>query len=109
MQGLWTVQCTRVTGFGAGVLTLINGQLFGGDSGRLYTGTYSQNGNNVTARVHVERFSETPGMQSLTGTNTFDLDLSGTVQGNTANICGVIPGTSTRLAAALTKRGNLPS
>lgn len=109
MQGFWTVQFTGVQGIGAGVLTLINGQIFGGDSGMVYTGNYNQNGNNITARVHVERFTATPAMQSVMGPNAFDLNLSGTVQGNTANIAGEIPGTSMRLTAVLTKRGSLPS
>ena len=105
----WTVQFTGVQGFGAGVLTLIKGQVFGGDSGMLYTGTYSQQGSAVTARVHVERFSATPAMHSVMGPNTFDLDLTGTLQGNTATISGVMPGTTMRLTAALTKRADLPA
>jgi hypothetical protein len=58
---------------------LIKGHIFGGGSGMLYSGTYDQNGNNVSARVHVERFAATTGMQRVRGANTFDLDLSGTV------------------------------
>src|SRR5580658_7553248 len=56
MEGFWTVQFTGVQGWGAGVLTLIGGRLFGGDSGFLYTGTYTEQGNALTARVHVKRY-----------------------------------------------------
>jgi len=109
MQGFWTIQFTGVQGFGAGVLTLINGQVFGGDSGMVYTGTYSQQGDTVTARVHVKRFTATPGMQSVMGPDEFDLALTGTKQGNTATVSGTIPGLPMRLNATLTKQGNLPA
>ena len=107
MQGFWTVQFSGVQGFGAGVLMFVNGQVFGGDSGMLYTGTYSQQGNTVTAHIHIERFAATPSMQSVMGPNTFDLDVTGTVLGDTATVAGVIPGTPMRLNATLTKRSNL--
>ena len=109
MEGSYKVQFTGVQGFGAGVLTLVGGQIFGGDSAMLYTGTYQQNGNSLTALVHVKQHTATPGMQSVMGVNEFNLALTGTIQGNTAVASGVIPGTQMKLNAALTKLGELPA
>ena len=49
MEGFWTVHFKGVQGLGAGVATLIGGQVFGGDTGFFYIGTYSQQGNTMTA------------------------------------------------------------
>jgi hypothetical protein len=106
MEGFWTVQFTGVQGWGAGVITLIGGQLFGGDSGFLYTGTYTQHGNALTARVHVKQY--VVGGVNVMGRNEFDLELSGTMQGNTITATGSIPGTPLRLSGTLTKQGVLP-
>lgn len=107
MEGFWTVQFTGVQGWGAGVLTLIGGQVFGGDSGFLYTGTYTQEGNTLTARVHVRQY--VPGVANVMGRNQFDLELTGTLQGNTITATGNIPGTPLRLNGTLTKQGDLPA
>jgi hypothetical protein len=108
MEGFWVVQFTGVQGFGAGVLTLIGGQIFGGDGGMLYSGTYSQTGNILQARVHVTRHTKIPGVQSVMGTDDFYLDLNGTLQGNMLTVSGTIPGTQMHLTAALKKQADLP-
>jgi hypothetical protein len=107
MQGFWTVQFNGVQGWGNGVLTLIDGHLFGGDVSFLYTGTYGQNGNELQAQVHVSRYA--PGAQNVMGRDNFDLALTGTLQGNIVNAVGTIPGTPLRFSAVLTKRGELPA
>jgi hypothetical protein len=108
MEGFWIVRFTGVQGFGAGVLTLIGGQIFGGDGGMLYSGTYNQTGNTMQAHVHVTRHTSIPGVQSVIGTDDFYLDLTGTLQGNTLAASGTIPGTQLKLNAALTKQAELP-
>ncbi len=50
---------------GAGVITLVGGQLFGGDSAFLYKGTYTERGNTLTAQVQVNRYAA--GMGSVMG------------------------------------------
>jgi len=57
MEGFWTVQFQGVQGMGAGVITLVGGQLFGGDSSFLYKGTYAEQGNTLTAQVQVNRYA----------------------------------------------------
>jgi hypothetical protein len=106
MEGFWTVQFNGVQGFGWGVVTLIGGQLFGGDSSFLYTGTYTDQNNTLAARVHVQRAA--PGAQSVMGRDQFDLELTGTLQGNSIAAAGSIPGTPLRFQAKLTKHGELP-
>jgi len=107
MEGFWTVQFTGIQGWGAGVLTVVGGQLFGGDSSFLYTGTYQQNGNSITAHVHVKRFA--PGLPNVMGREEFDLELAATLQGNTAKATAKIPGTQLQLVGTLTKQGSLPA
>ena len=107
MEGFWTVRFKGMQGVGAGVITLIGGQLFGGDSGFLYTGTYSQTGEGMQARVHVKSY--VPGVPNVMGREEFDLELSGTKQGSTLEAAGSIPGTQLRFSATLTKRSELPA
>src|SRR5947209_15161393 len=106
MNGFWIVQFTGVQGWGAGVLTLTGGQMFGGDSNFFYTGTYSQQGSTLSARVHVKQYL--PGVASVMGRNEFDLELTGTLQGKSITATGSIPGTSLRLNGTLTKQADLP-
>ena len=108
MTGFWVVEFKGVQGFGSGVLTLINGQVFGGDSSMLYTGTYTEQGNTLRARVHVRQHTAVPGMQSVMGRNEFDLELNGTLEGNTITATGTIPGSQMRLNATLRKQGEVP-
>lgn len=107
MEGFWTVQFTGVQGFGFGVVTLIRGEVFGGDSGFVYTGTYTNQGNTLNARVRVHRGA--PGVQSVMGRDQFDLELTGNMQGNSIVANGSIPGTPLRFQATLTKRSDLPN
>jgi hypothetical protein len=107
MEGFWTVHFKGVQGLGAGVVTLIGGQLFGGDTGFCFTGTYSQQGNTMTAHVHVKQ--HVAGMANVMGRSEFDLELNGTMQGDTISVTGKIPGTSMHLAGRLKKQGSLPA
>jgi hypothetical protein len=107
MEGFWTVQFTGVQGLGCGVITLMKGQVFGGDSSFLYSGTYGQNGSVLHAHVHVKRYA--PGLQSVMGRDEFELELTGSRQGGTINATGTVPGTPFRLEATLTKRSQLPA
>ena len=107
MEGFWTVHFKGVEGLGAGVATIIGGQVFGGDTGFFYVGTYSQQGNNMTAYVHVKQ--HVPSMANVMRRSEFDLELNGTVQGDTISVIGKIPGTSMHLAGTLKKQGSLPA
>lgn len=108
MEGFWTVQFQGVQGMGAGVVTLIGGQLFGGDSGMLYTGTYTAQGNKFQAKVQVNRYANTTGIVSVMGMDRFSLDLNGTIEGGRGALSGTATGTSLRFSASLAKQGDLP-
>jgi T3SS negative regulator,GrlR len=106
MEGFWTVQFTGVQGWGAGVVTLIHGRVFGGDSAFLYTGTYTADSNNLNAKIQVRRFAQ--GMGNVMGRDQFELELTGTLKGNTITATGSIPGTPLKLTGTLTKQADLP-
>lgn len=105
MEGFWLVQFKGVQGFGGGAVTLVHGKVFGGDSGFMYSGTYEEQGNTLNAKIHVKR--SFPGTQSVMGQEKFDLELSGTLQGNVIAAKGSIPGTNLRFEAQLTKHGDI--
>ena len=106
MEGFWTVQFAGVQGMGAGVIALVGGALFGGDSAFLYEGTYMQQANTLTAQVHVSRYAA--GVGNVMGRDTFDLDLTGTIEGSAGKLSGTVPGTPMRFSASIAKRGDLP-
>lgn len=106
MEGFWTVHFNGVDGFGSGVVTLIGGQVFGGDSGFLYTGTYTDQANTLNARIHVQLY--VPGASSVMGRDQFDLELAGTLNNNVITATGTIPGTPFQFRARLERQRNLP-
>jgi hypothetical protein len=107
MEGFWTVQFVGVQGWGAGVVVYIGGHVFGGDSAVMFTGTYDLQGNAVAIRMHVKQIA--PELMNVMGRKEFDLDMSGTLDGNTLKLAGNIPGTELRLVANLTKQCDLPA
>jgi uncharacterized protein DUF6680 len=107
MEGFWTLQFTGVQGWGAGVITFMDGQILGGDEGYLYDGTYTRQGNGFVARVHVKQF--VAGVPNVMGRTEFDLEMTGTKQGNTITATGAIPGTPLTIAGSLTKQRDLPA
>lgn len=107
MEGFWTVQFIGVQGWGSGVVVHIGGHVFGGDSVVMFKGTYDQQGNAVTERIHVRQIA--PDLMNVMGRNDYDLDLSGILDGDTLKLAGNIPGTELHLKAILTKQCDLPA
>jgi hypothetical protein len=103
MVGLWTFQFAGLQGFGSGVVPLTeDGQVLGGDSAFTYIGTYTRNGRSLAATMHVKRYStDIPG---VLGRDEFDMNLTGTLQGNIIVVQGAAPGTETRLSGTLTRQ-----
>jgi hypothetical protein len=89
-DGFYIVQFKTPRGAGAGVLTLSNGQLRGGDSAIMYTGTYSQDGENFSAQVSTKR--HTQGMPSVFGVDAVNLTLAGKSSNGTASCTGAAAG-----------------
>lgn len=105
MEGFWLVQFQGVQGFGGGAVTLVKGKVFGGDSGFLYAGSFTDQGGTLSAKIHVKRYF--PGAPSVMGRDEFDLELAGTLQGNTIMAKGTVPGTALAFQAKLTKQGDI--
>jgi hypothetical protein len=76
LNGIYRVTFTGPQGSGKGIVVGKNGQLTGGDTGFVYTGTYEANGNQLTAKIRVEK--DDPQMAGVFGPLTdFELEISG--------------------------------
>jgi len=107
LEGFWTVHFVGMEGWGKGVVVYIGGRIFGGDSVVMFTGTYDQQGDAVTSKIHVTQID--PQLMGVMGRNEYDLDLAGTLKENKLNLSGNIPGTDLRLKATLHKQSDLPA
>jgi hypothetical protein len=80
MQGFWTVKFGTPRGTGAGVAYFTENQVFGGDSGFTYIGTYETRDKEIAATLRVN--PHTPGMASVFGNGQpFDLTIAGSNEG----------------------------
>jgi hypothetical protein len=73
-------------GEGHGIISLMDGNLSGGDNVSSYTGTYVQAGDEFTATIAVERHSQ--GQPSVFGIDNVDIALSGKSTSTTASCFG---------------------
>lgn len=87
-DGLYKVQFRTPAGSDAGVVVLHQGTLQGGDAVMYYFGTYTEAGNQASADVEIHRHS--PGRAFL-GRDDAQINLKGTVQGDTAQLTGTAP------------------
>lgn len=111
MEGVWTIHFVGVNGFGTGVVTLINGNVLGGDQGYLYIGKYSELNDAFKAQVKVTKYAT--GVTNVMGLDTFDLEIHGLEMlaagaPTKLHITGTIPGTDLKLSGVLTKHVDLP-
>ena len=73
-------------GEGYGIVSLMEGNVSGGDNVSHYTGTYVQDGDEFTAAIAVER--HTQGQPSVFGIDNVDITLSGKSTPTTASCFG---------------------
>lgn len=108
LEGFWCVNFRSSDGRqGAGVAVLKGGQVFGGDSGFTYTGTYTEDGDQVKVHLHIEKFANT--QQSVfEGLNNYDLELSGSVTGTKGQLKGSPQGRAGELVVQIERRQTLP-
>jgi len=106
VEGFWTVQFKGVQGWGTGVVVYTGGRIYGGDSAVMFTGTYSQQGDAITVRLHVKQIA--PGLMTVMGRSEYDLDLAGKLDGDKLHLSGSIPGTQMRLSATHLKQCDVP-
>ncbi|MGC1105124.1 MAG: GrlR family regulatory protein [Candidatus Acidiferrales bacterium] len=110
VEGFWIVQYEGMKGNGGGVAMFIKGQVFGGDTGYTYLGSYQAEGNSVKAYVTVRNFlPDVPSVLGVVG--DFDLNIEGTLAGNIVEATGSLPKEqqSVGIALKLTKVADLPA
>ena len=107
IDGFWTIKFQGPQFSEGGVAVFMNGKIFGGDSGYTYTGTYEENNNQIKARVLVQNFI--PGRPNVMGRQgNFELDFTGSVNGNVVNGSGSIVGQQAlKMNASMTKKSTL--
>jgi hypothetical protein len=108
VEGFWIVQYEGLKGNGGGVAVFIKGQVFGGDSGSTYTGTYEEDAKTLKAQIRVHNYL--PGVVSAIGIEgDYDLNVTGAVEGDVIKASGSPAGQQNAgLALRLTKAGQLP-
>ena len=76
IEGLWIVQYVGLTGSDNGTVVLVNGKVFGGDNGFVYTGTYEERDSGISARIDVHNFNPAiAGVSNIKGDYTLQADL----------------------------------
>ncbi len=89
IDGLWTVHFEAPgVGSGTGVAVLMNGKLFGGDSGFMYIGSYSVSGDTITAEVNAKNFE--PRVPNLLGMSSYTVNLRGKVNDAVIDTTGTV-------------------
>jgi hypothetical protein len=109
VEGFWIVQYEGMKGNGGGVAMFIKGQVFGGDTGYTYLGSYQTQGNSVKAHVNVRNFL--PDIPSVLGVvGDFELNIEGTFTGDIVKATGSLPQEkqAVGIALKLTKVADLP-
>jgi len=109
VEGFWIVQFEGVQGNGGGVVFFLKGQVFGGDSGFVYTGTYQTDEKVITARVKVRNFL--PEVLSVFGIpGDYELSVKGNVAGKTiTGSASLVNQEVMGIVVKLTKVGELPA
>ncbi len=82
-------------GEGYGIVSLMDGNMSGGDNISSYTGTYVQDGDKFAATIAVRRHTQGP--PSVFGIDNVDITLSGKSTPTTASCIGTanqVPGTT---------------
>lgn len=103
-NGFYVVRFSTPKGSGAGVLMLNDGQLHGGDSSIMYTGTYSQSGDKFTADVSTKR--HTAGLPSVFGVDAITISLMGATSSTGASCTGTAAGVTFKVE--ISRVGNNP-
>lgn len=109
IEGFWIVQYEGMRGNGGGVAVFINGKVFGGDTGYIYTGSYETKGHTVSANINVQNFL--PDIPSVLGVvGDFELRIDGVLEGDVIKGTGsLIDDQAIGIAVKLSKRADLPS
>ena len=106
-EGLYKVEFHTVHGTGNGVIYATSGKLRGGNSGFAFTGSYTDKGDGILAKVSTQRHSHDPSFKPLFGTDMITLTLKGSASGDMVDFEGTalqLPGVAFK--AVLTRIGD---
>jgi len=91
IDGTYTVHFDSATDYGAGVITVSDLTVTGGDCGFIYTGEFREHGDLIVGLLHVRQHA--PGVRSIFGgLSTFDLDIQGRFNGDVGIFRGRVVG-----------------
>ena len=88
IEALWSLKFGTIDDSGAGVTEFETERLFGGDSFFYWTGHYTIKDAVVTARVHVKRHRQ--GGNSILPFDSYDMDITGKMEGDTMQAVGTV-------------------
>lgn len=91
LNGLYGVKFGTPLGSGTGVLYAVNGMVYGGDSGFAYVGSYTAQGDDLTASLRLIRHAETLGTMSVFGVAGGKIDIQGKVTPDGGTFRGTSP------------------
>ncbi len=92
INAFWTVKFrAKDVRIGEGVITTINGRIYGGDSCYKYIGSYTENNGSISARLRISKYSNLANLQSVVDIDNFDLSLSGNVHAESIQLYGELP------------------
>ncbi len=111
LEALWSmrVHVNSAPVNAGGVVIIENGRIFGGDSSFIWTGTVHIKDEIATARVHVKKYQDVPGMTSITGLNDYMATFRGQVNHDRMTLVGS-PDTApqAQLHIEMIRRAELP-
>lgn len=90
-NGLYSVHFQTPLGMGAGVVHALDGRMWGGDAGLYYVGTYSTDGDKLTATVTTDRHTPRGDITSVFGVDKATIQLDGLVSGDSIATNGTSP------------------
>ncbi|PII38669.1 hypothetical protein T190_17185 [Sinorhizobium meliloti CCBAU 01290] len=90
-NGLYRVHFQTPLGMGAGVVHATDGKMWGGDAGLYYVGSYSTEGDRLTAVVSTNRHTAHNGITSVFGVDKVTINLDGRVSGDSISAKGTSP------------------
>lgn len=110
IEALWSVEFrSNLQLIGSGIVVLETGRVFGGDSAMIYIGSYHVSGNDIKAKLHIQRYANVPGMISVTGLNDYQLELSGKIDQKEIVLHGQVVGApDIQMVVRAVRRAELP-
>ncbi len=110
IEALWSVEFrSNLDLIGSGIVVLETGRVFGGDSAMIYVGSYTVDGENIKAKLHIQRYANVPGMVSITGIDDYHLEATGKIGSKEIVLHGHVVGApDIQMVVKAVRRAELP-